>query len=119
MPQQLNQFREGRPDIELCLREQEDGSFIFEEKDSHTGNWIKREDYYHITQEKDEKNERFWLRRDYKQAWNAYKDSREEWGNLNKVGLLHLPDYGRGNNEKEWRYSDQFGMYDEKEDFDQ
>ena len=88
--------------------------------DSHTGNWIKREDYYHIKQEKDEENERFWLRRDYKQAWNAYKDSREEWGNLNKVGLLHLPDYsGEKNIEKEWRYSDQFGMYDEKEDFDQ
>ena len=119
LPQQLNQFREGRPDIELCLREQEDGSFIFEEKDSHTGNWIKREEWYHIKQEKDEKNERFWLRRDYKQAWNAYKDSREEWGNLNKVGLLHLPDYGSDNNEKRWRYSDQFGMYDEKEDFDQ
>jgi CRISPR-associated endonuclease/helicase Cas3 len=119
IPQQLNEFREGQQDIELYLRENDD-SFAFYEKDSRTGHWIKREEFYHIKQDKAEDNERFWLKRDYKQAWNAYKDSREDWGSMKEVGLLHLPDYSREKGQvKEWRYSDQFGMYEEKEDFAQ
>ncbi|MBP3780989.1 MAG: type I-F CRISPR-associated helicase Cas3 [Selenomonas sp.] len=113
LPQQLNKFREGQQDIELCLREEE-GNFAFYEKSSHTGHWIKCEDCYHIKQDEAEDNARFWLKRDYKEAWNAYKGTREEWGKMDKVGLLHLPA-----RDEEWRYSDQFGMYEEKEEFDQ
>ena len=114
LPQQFNRFREGAQDIELCLKAQENGTVSFCEQSEKTGEWIEREEWYHIHKQTDEANERFWLQRDYQQALAAIQGTTGNDKIKIQAGLLHLP----ADREKAvWLYSDQFGMYDEKEDF--
>lgn len=112
LPQSFNKFRDGKPDIELCLMETENGEWAFHEKDVHTGQWKNREYAYGISHEEVEDSERFWLKRDYQDAMARYQEGREGKPFNPRVGLLALLSYdSKGGHQ--WLYSDQYGMYEE------
>lgn len=113
LPQQLNPFREGRKDIELCLMLGEDGTLCFCEKNVDTGEWIPKETFYHIKQEKDKPNGRFWLQRDYRQSLALYQEAKGK--TEPQAGFLHLPSFAQ---DVGWIYSDQYGMYVDREEDD-
>lgn len=110
LPQQFNKFREGEQNIELCLMETDDGNWAFHEKDMLTGTWITRGGVYDIGYGKEEDSARFWLQRDYQEAFTRYVEARGDRSVNIRVGILSLP--RRVAEERHLLYSDQYGMYE-------
>lgn len=117
LPQAINRFREGRPEIKLC-RMYTDKKFIFSERDAK-GRWVEtdRAAFHGITVEcTDDGKGAWWLARDYlteleKLLKGDDSDSEEE--NLKResqrFGEISIPEDTYGSNR--YYYSDQSGLY--------
>lgn len=117
MPQQINPFRAGRLQVEVCLC-YSDGHLSFQEKDDKTGLFVPRGELYQIEICEPVNSDRFWLQRDYYQTLQANlsltaSDAVDEEKQLEKLcqqyGLLSFPD-NAGNGDG-YYYSDQYGLY--------
>ncbi len=122
IPQKLNPFRASYGNIELYLSWNGKG-WEFQERDERTGEYVCRTSIYGITMGTEPQNNRFWLSRDYaasiRQRWeaesNSLEDSMHGMENLcHRYGGLTIPIYPWTQTDRiQYRYSDQFGIYQE------
>lgn len=130
LPQQFNRFRESSPDLQIYLIWRDD-QLIFCERDAHN-KFVNRTQLYSFKKEKisEVMRARLWLERDYekelKQLVNSTEnDSIAEYSEADfarkmenfsvRYGELTIPIYDSENeNNKQYIYSDQFGLYEMK-----
>ena len=115
VPQQINRFRAGSPEITL-YRVWQDGKEVFCEK-GERGEFIRRQQIYNIVNAQsldDAAQAKLWLNRNYKQSLQGLSDQNSE-SDIDVDMCKYSKRYGEINiptaKDSELVYSDQFGIF--------